>query len=177
MNAVHNSELSADRAGHRGKLRDALTLFDESGVILFSTDAGFLEAVVERDWNSVFRDRAPAWHDESGIFVVGHALLEKFLQPYKSITAHALLLRVNDPFPGKPRASQLSELDENLAARLLDRSILDSPAGLSPVPLMGIPGWWPIREQTASFYEDQQVFRPRRKNGRKAPIYTFIRPC
>ena len=173
MNAVHHSELDASQEGCRGKHRDALTLLDESGVIVISSNAQYLEALAVRDWMSVFRENASAWKDEIKLFVVGHALLEKFLQPYKSITAHALLLRLDDSMLEKPRATLLTQLDEILAERLLVRSILGSPASLSPLPLMGIPGWWSIHEQTEGFYEDQQVFRAPRENSRKAPVYTY----
>ena len=93
------------------------------------------------------------------VFVVGHALLEKFPQPYKSVTAHALLLRLDDLLIEKPRESLLKMLDEMLAENVLADSILDSPANLSPLPLMGIPGWWIAHEQNDDFYADQQVFR------------------
>lgn len=172
MNAVHFHELDSGREGRRGKQRDALTLFDESGVIVVSTNKKYLDAIVQRDWKTVFRESASAWQDEISVFVVGHALLEKFLRPYKSLTAHALLWRLDDSLPEMPRVTLLQMLDEMLATRLLERSILDSPDRLSPLPLMGIPGWWSTPKQDDDFYADQQVFRPFRGSGPKAPIYT-----
>jgi len=124
-----------------------------------------------RHWMSVFRDNASAWHGEIKVFVLGHALLEKFPQPYKSLTAHALLIRLDNSLLAKPRLTLMQMIDEMLAECLLAGSILDSPASLSPLPLMGIPGWWPPLEQNADFYEDQQVFRPLREKSRKAPVY------
>jgi Protein of unknown function (DUF3025) len=171
MNAVHFRELGSGREGRRGKQRDALTLLDESGVIVVSSTMEYLDALAGRDWMSVFRDNASAWHGEIKVFVIGHALLEKFPQPYKSLTAHALLMRLDNSLLAKPRVMLLQMLDEMLAERLLAGSILDSPASLSPLPLMGIPGWWPSLEQNADFYEDQQVFRPLREKSRKAPVY------
>jgi hypothetical protein len=171
MNAVHFRELGSGREGHRGKQRDALTLLDESGVIVVSSTMEYLDALAGRDWMSVFRDNASAWHDGIKVFVLGHALLEKFPQPYRSLTAHALLMQLNSSFLEKPRITLMQMLDKMLAERLLAGSILDSPASLSPLPLMGIPGWWPPHEQNADFYEDQQVFRPLHENSRKAPVY------
>jgi len=171
MNAVHFRELGSGREGRRGKQRDALTLFDESGVIVVSSTMEYLEALAGRDWMSVFRDNALAWHGEIKVFVIGHALLEKFPQPYKSLTAHALLMRLDNSLLAKPRVTLMQMIDEMLAERLLAGSILASPASLSPLPLMGIPGWWPPLEQNADFYEDQQVFRPLREKSRKAPVY------
>ena len=171
MNAVHFRELGSGREGRRGKQRDVLTLFDESGVIVVSSTMEYLEALAGRDWMSVFRDNASAWHGEIKVFVIGHALLEKFPQPYKSLTAHALLMRLDNSLLAKPRVTLMQMIDEMLAERLLAGSILASPASLSPLPLMGIPGWWPPLEQNADFYEDQQVFRPLREKSRKAPVY------
>jgi hypothetical protein len=172
MNAVHFRELGSGREGRRGKHRDALTLFDESGVIVVCSVKENLDALAGRDWNFVFRENASAWHDQIKVFVTGHALLEKFPQPYKSLTAHALLMRLDDLLLEKPRATLLQMLDEILAERLLAGSILDSPASLSPLPLMGIPGWWSPQEQNDDFYADRQVFRIPHENCRKAPVYT-----
>jgi hypothetical protein len=171
MNAVHFRELGPGREGRRGKQRDALTLFDESGVIVVSSVAEYLDALAARDWMSVFRENASAWRDEIKVFVPGHALLEKFPQTYKSLTAHALLLRLDVSLFLQSREKLLQMLDEMLAQRLLAGSILDSPASLSPLPLMGIPGWWPPAGQNDEFYQDRQVFRPPHENCRKAPVW------
>ena len=172
MNAVHFHAQSSGREGRRGKQRDALTLFDESGVIVVSSNKEYLDALAGRDWKCIFRENASAWDDEIKVFVLGHALLEKFPQPYKSLTAHALLIRLDDSFLTQQRVILLQMLDELLAERLLAGSILDSPASLSPLPLMGIPGWWSAQEQNDDFYADQQVFRFPHENCRKAPVYT-----
>ncbi len=176
MNAVHFHALSSGREGRRGKQRDALTLFDESGVIVVSSNKEYLDALAVRDWMFVFRENASAWDDEIKLFVLGHSLLEKFPQPYKSLTAHALLIRLDDSFLKQQRVILLQMLDELLAERLLAGSILDSPASLSPLPLMGIPGWWSTQEENDDFYADQQVFRIPHENCRKAPVYTCSAP-
>jgi len=48
--------------------------------------------------------------------------------------------------------------------------LLNSPADLSPLPLMGIPGWWPRAEQNEAFYSDRQVFRPPAEGISAAPV-------
>ena len=58
----------------------------------------------------------------------------------------------------------LSKLDQQVATVLeaVLPNLTASNRYLHPLPVLGIPGWWPANEQ-ASFYEDTQVFRPRRK--------------
>ena len=171
MNAVHFRELDAGGEGRRGNQRDALTLFDESGVIVCSSNQALLEALARREWDRIFRTGAGDWENEISLFVVGHALLEKFLRPYKAITAQVLLLRLDGALMEQSRTKQLNALDNLVAERLLAGSMLDSPACLSPLPLMGIPGWWPEGRQDDDFYEDRKVFRPLAEKGRVAPVY------
>ena len=164
MNARHYEEVDQERGGRRGKLRDALTLLDESGVIVAGSNPDVLQALVSRDWNTAFVTHRAAWRSELQVLICGHALLEKFLNPYKSMTAHALIFHTTRPV-------SLEQLDVQLGAALSDRHFFDSPAGLSPLPLMGIPGWWPDGEQTADFYADRDVFRPAPVSMTPAPIH------
>jgi hypothetical protein len=174
MNAVHFEESGSGGQGSRGMKRDALTLFDESGVIVISANKNLLGALARKDWKSAFVESASVWKDEIKIIVVGHALLEKFLRPYKSLTAHALLLRMDDSPVESQHKRQLPVIDQLLAERILEGSILESPACLSPLPLMGIPGWWPGGAQDSEFYDDRQVFRPNLAASRaKAHLHLF----
>ena len=160
MNARHYGELGTQSSDRRGKVRDALTLLDESGVIVSGTEPDVLRALAEKDWRSAFVTHRCQWKSGIRITVCGHAILEKFLDPYKSVTAHALLLHTQVMVP-------VEELDCWLASALIQREILESPAVLSPLPLMGIPGWWQEGQQDEAFYGDRDVFRP--DSGRRAP--------
>lgn len=157
----------------RGSQRDALTLFDESGVIVVSSSKGFLEALAARTWNEVFVQQKSLWHKEVLVFVCGHALLEKFLAPYKALTAHALLLHIDEGLARLPREEVLPSLDRGLAVALAQGRMLGSTGSLSPLPLMGIPGWWPDAEQDAGFYADRQVFRAPLPGYVPAPVLAF----
>jgi hypothetical protein len=160
MNARHYGELGSEKSGRRGSIRDALTLLDESGVIVSGREPDVLQALAEKDWNSAFVTHCDKWGTGIRVTVCGHAILEKFLNPYKSVTAHALLLHTPEMLP-------VAELDRWLAKALLECEILESPASLSPLPLMGIPGWWQEGKQNEAFYGDRDVFRP--DTGRRAP--------
>jgi hypothetical protein len=94
----------------------------------------------------MLRDR---WHGAAMPHIVGHALLDKLAAPYKSITAHVI------PLAG--RFDHDAALDE-AAARWVAQPAL-WPRLLLPLPVLGIPGWWPANED-AAFYDDPTVFRP-----------------
>ena len=153
MNSLHYENLDREKDGRRGKLRDALTLLDESGVIVTGSNLPALEALSSRDWEAAFITHQAAWGTELQVLICGHAILEKFLAPYKSVTAHALILHTPDPVSAV-------QLDAFLATALNEAGLLESTASLSPLPLMGIPGWWPSGEQDRAFYDDRDVFRP-----------------
>ncbi len=84
------------KSGSRGQQRDALTLFDECGVIVFSDRLEILEALAERRWSDAFL--ANTFRTSVALSVCGHAMLEKYLSPYKAMTAKALLVYVNTDF-------------------------------------------------------------------------------
>ena len=73
MNAVHYQHLEEESGGRRGKQRDALTLLDESGVIVNGSHAGVLEALAARDWQQAFVGYREAWAGETQVLVCGHA--------------------------------------------------------------------------------------------------------
>lgn len=182
MNSVHFNARKPSKTQSRGKVRDALTLLDESGAIVVSSNADRLDAYATHDWSRVFlagESHSAAselgWqNDDTHVFVCGHALLEKFLKPYKAITAHALLVLVDDEMMAMPRETLLSELDRTLAKLMVNGQLLDTPGCLSPLPVMGIPGWWPHGAQDSEFYADRQVFRLPREGRQKAPIINLV---
>lgn len=170
MNALHHQSWSQGEAGRRGTLRDALTLFDECGVIVFSSDTGFLNALATRQWSTAFRTLGPLWGKTAQLAITGHAMLEKYLAPYKSMTAKALLIHTDLLQDVVNRQTLLQSLDREIAEEFIAGNMLTRPASLSPLPLAGIPGWWPHGLQDDQFYSDPQVFRPAAENLVPAPI-------
>jgi len=169
MNAVHFTEMQQDRIG-RGPVRDALTLFDECGAIVLSDDIGSLELIAAHEWQEIFQKHARRWGQRLHFFICGHALLEKFIHPYKAIAAHVVLIHMEQTSPGEQREQLLRAIDAYLARTLLAASILRTPGDLAPLPVMGIPGWWARSEQDSSFYANRDVFRPRGPKRQAAPI-------
>ena len=169
MNALHYQALPEQSGGNRGRLRDALTLFDECGVIVISDQQSILTALTQRRWKDAFVVKN--FHSSVQLLVCGHAILEKYLNPYKSMTAKALLVHVDTESLSLPRQDILVDIDNKLARKIISGNLLTYPACLSPLPLAGIPGWWPKDEQSNdNFYDDVHVFRPAAEKLKPAPI-------
>lgn len=171
MNALHDQAWSQKPVGSRGRLRDALTLFDECGVILISSH-DVLTALSKRQWPTAFQHLSAYWGTQPQVAIIGHAMLEKYLSPYKAMTAKALLIQTDREFDD--RNEFLEYLDREIADQLLTGTILTTPACLAPLPLAGIPGWWPDADQGDAFYDDMNVFRPPAENLIPAPIFRLF---
>ena len=153
-NALHAVHAGA-AGGGRGPPRDALTLFDESGVIALCADHGLAQMLAEANWRALFVESRAQAVARLQFFVCGHALYEKLLQPYAGITGRVVIVHVSmDAMTADPRTRRA--LADSAAADRL-RSI-ESPAGIPPLPVCGIPGWDPGTE-SPSFYDDRTVFR------------------
>jgi DUF3025 family protein len=165
LNALHVRELlsAADRT-RRGAARDVATLFDEGGAVVAVSDplfADLADLLRGMRWRHLFVARRADVVRHLRCFVFGHALLDKARDPYKAMTAHALLLPVPPDFHPLPVARQVALLDARVAEWLADPSNLVSAAQLGPLPLLGLPGYCEANLKPA-FYDDAQVFRPAR---------------
>mgnify|MGYP001765411854 CR=1 FL=1 len=144
----------------RGAVRDALTLFDENAAFLCSVrHAPVLAALRERNWQAVFQTHRALLGRHPPI-LFGHALLEKLVFPYKSITAHVFPAQAAMDFEaiaGSPGG--LADLDAALSQQLASQ--VWTPKPFVPLPVLGVPRWWAANEQ-ADFYTDRTVFRPLR---------------
>jgi len=136
----------------RGPVRDAITLFDENAILLQAPDA-IWHALLAREWTRLFLELRPLWA-QARLVLFGHALTEKLVVPYKSITGHVY----REPVP-MALGSDIGAWDAWLAARLAAADLAAKP--FTPLPVLGVPGWWPDNQQ-AGYYDDLQVFRPLR---------------
>ncbi|HEY8608713.1 MAG TPA: DUF3025 domain-containing protein [Noviherbaspirillum sp.] len=163
LNARQAAELeqAANRpTSRRGRVRDAATLFDENAAVLVVRDPGLLAALRAHRWFEVFVGQRARFAAGCEVVLFGHALLEKLVTPYKSITAHAWPI-VDDAFFSQPAPDQLSMLDLSTAGDL--HGTLDT-SRFTPLPVLGVPGWW--EHQDEAFYADPTVFRPLRARPR-----------
>jgi hypothetical protein len=146
--------------GERGGLRDALTLLDENGALFVTADPALGAALRGFGWQALFVDNRAAWGRACELRLVGHALLEKLVQPYKACTAHAWIVEAPPAFFDWDEGARRGWLDAHVAAGFDAR--LPSSRGFAPLPVLGVPGWWPANAD-AGFYGDTQVFRPGRR--------------
>lgn len=168
LNARHHEASPADNAGGRGPVRDALTLFDESGVIVLSADAELLSMIRDFRWKPLFWERRAAVINSMEFLPFGHALCEKSLAPYKGITGRGLLFEVAPDFFGLSTEERLASIDQRLALRIADPRALLHTHELAPLPVLGVPGWC-VDNEKSSYYDDRQHFRPGRTGRAFAP--------
>jgi hypothetical protein len=155
ISTLHGADLQ-QYGKPRTPQRDALTLFDEHGVVVAATRRTLLQHALDFDWQRLFWQEHSAWGQDLACFMVGHALLEKMLTPYIGVTAHALLVEVADDFFTLSLAQQQAHLDR-VMARVLREGYLLSPLYLNPLPILGVPGWWD--NESAAFYQQTDYFR------------------
>jgi hypothetical protein len=94
-------------------------------------------------------------------FVFGHAIYEKALEPYRGVTAKALILEMEPAMLDAPSTRLLAEIDSRAAEHFRGTGALASTRGLSPLPVLGVPGWEPANERE-EYYDDASQFRPQR---------------
>ena len=149
LNHLQAREIARAGVGQvRGPVRDAATVFDENALLIQPSDA-LWAALTEHRWLDAFVGLRDDWQ-HTRLWAFGHAALEKAVQPYKSMTVH--LWRV-------PLSLAPADIDAWLAQDLTAEKLSCKP--FSPLPVLGVPGWWDANQDPA-FYEDTRVFRPRR---------------
>ncbi len=150
LNALQAEAIAQAGVGAvRGPLRDAITLFDENGAVLFAP-APLWQALAARDWRRLFIDLRPLWR-QAQLVLFGHALLEKLESPRKPITAHV--------YRGQGAIDSVADVDAWLTGALDAAHLATKP--FLPLPVLGVPGWWPGNENFC-FYDDSLVFRSAR---------------
>lgn len=142
---------------------DALTLFDESGVIVASSDPALLQLLRDFAWKDLFWNNRDEVLAHMRFVILGHGLYEQALRPFIGLTGKALLVDVKETFFGRSLADQLMHLDERAAAILSNAERFLSARELAPLPILGIPGWCEANI-AETFYDDLSYFRPGRRN-------------
>jgi hypothetical protein len=151
LNAAHGEAIARETESLRGRRRDALTVLDESGVWVISRDPALPELLRKHAWLALFRDARGRVENEMCFVVVGHALLEKALAPYPSMTGKCLMLQSESLAPDAAEALAVSALEG-----------VGTPRQLAPLPVQGIPRW-DAANADAAYYANRDIFRPARE--------------
>jgi hypothetical protein len=151
--------------GSRTPVENMLSLFDEGGAVLISSDESMLQQVRDFEWKQLFWQRREEMAKKFACVPFGHAVYEKGLAPYIGMTANCILLKSDEAFFVMNNDQQLAWIDQQLAALLREGTTLQKPKDLNPFPILGMPGWDADNGQE-SYYDNTNYFRPGR--GRKA---------
>ena len=155
-------EQKAAGARNRGPVQDAMTLFDEGGVIVAARDPELLRLIEDFAWKDLFRRNRARVMTDMRFYLFGHALYEKAPNPFTGIAGRGIVFEVDAELLASPLSVQLARLDAVLAARLLDPDRLRSTSELVPVPILGVPGWCPDNTRE-SYYDNLDYFRTGRR--------------
>lgn len=158
LNRLQAAQIAAQGVGTtRGRVRDALTVFDENAAFLHAAPA-LWAALLAQDWRRLFVDLRAQWAPAQ-LVVFGHAALEKLTQPRKAITVHVYRTEFL-PLPNFCADDDSIAAWDRAVSQSLQAELLASKP-FAPMPVLGVPGWW-RGNADFSFYDDASVFRPRR---------------
>ncbi len=163
LNALQAAQIALAGVGKsRGPARDGATIFDENCALLVvradDDGAALVAALRAHAWSEALFTRRGQFGGAAQVWLFGHALMEKLAAPRKAITAHTRVIEAPDAYFSWAHEEQRGWIDRHVAQALAQDGL--STAAFTPLPVLGIPGWWP--GQDAAFYADATVFRPTR---------------
>ena len=150
-------------SGRRSTIENMLSLFDEGGAVILSSDESILKLIRDFQWQKLFWQRRQELESKLKFITFGHALYEKGLAPYVGMTANCILFHVDENVLQQTNQQQLKWIDEQLAALFSEGKTYNKPKDLTPFPLLGLPGW-DKNNESESYYDNVNYFRPGRGN-------------
>ena len=162
INALHIEDGLHDTPNRRSVLRNILTLIDEGGILVASSNPALLGLLRGFAWHELFWQQRAAVLRDMDFVIFGHALYERSLSMHYGSTGRGVLLQVEPAYFGWTIAGRVQHLDARLVALLAQPAHLNDTALLHPVPIKGVPGWDVANEQE-DYYRDARQFRPGRR--------------
>ena len=172
-NGLHLCEQQAREAAGlpgRGPLRDALTQFDECGIVVVSTDPQIPALLARHEGEDAFWRHRQRLDDTTRFLIFGHGSWDQLRAPFVGLCAKALYRVVEPGWLDMPDADRQRETDVWLAARLTRQAF--GKADLFPLPLLGVPGVTPDNA-APEYYRDTRQFRPLRA-GHRTDMHTRL---
>jgi hypothetical protein len=175
FNHWHHDQINRHGLKHRSKLRDLITLFDESGLILLYQDSSLILPLFEYDWKTFFLAQKEQWQAQLIPICFGHGLLEQWLSPHPNITAKTLpILMTENHWPTLQQPWTINDffrLDQLIYehfhkdllkfSEIFDRNEKLPYRTFSPLPMIGIPDY--AENQDEVFYENPKCFKNRKR--------------
>ncbi|GAA5219289.1 DUF3025 domain-containing protein [Corallincola platygyrae] len=158
INALHEKDIITHGLKARTQSRNALTLFDECGVVLAINEERLADLIQQHRWQEAFVTRKSSWSSGISAFTFGHAVYESALKPFVGWCGKALCVLVDDAFGQLSLQKQYQTLDVWLSGGL-QIGLLDNNSSLTPLPILGVPGWWDENCES-DFYQNLDYFRP-----------------
>ena len=162
INQLHIEDGLDNTPNRRSVLRNILTLIDEGGLIVASSNPALLDLLRGFQWHTLFWQQRAAVQREMDFVIFGHALYERALAMHYGSTGRGILLDVAADYFAWDMPQRVRHLDARLAALLDGPAQLTSTSLLHPVPIKGIPGW-DAANQAEDYYRDTQQFRAGRR--------------
>ena len=162
LNRRHVAALTEARkqgSSARGRLRDALTQFDECGVVVAGSCPDLWQTLCAHRWREVFVQRRAELLRTTRFLVFGHASHDALAAPFVGLCGKAAFVEVDAAWLNLAGVAALAALDVRLAALFDSRDFL--PRDWQPLPLLGIPGATADNER-CGYYDDTRQFRPAR---------------
>jgi hypothetical protein len=164
LNALQAAQIEAagGMTKARGPARDAATIFDENAALLVvrasSEGRALADELRAHCWDAALFEKRAMFERDAQLWLFGHALMEKLVAPRKAITAHTRIVFAPGEYFTFDHTAQRAWIDATVAQLLRDEGL--TTASFTPLPVLGVPGWWPGQDH--AFYMDTTVFRPKR---------------
>lgn len=162
LNAAHMREIEQRRRAGlsgRGPRRDALTQFDECGMVVVSSAPDIPALLAAHAWPEVFWQRRAELAGNTAFLLLGHGSWDQLRRPFVGLCARTLHRVVPAGWFAQSFTEQVRDTDRWLAAAIADDTVLQTPRTMYPLPLLGIPGVTADSE-CAAYYRDTRQFRP-----------------
>lgn len=153
---------SGEDLGKRSPVENMLSLFDEGGAVILSSDLSLLQLIRDFEWKTLFWERRAELKNKLSLVTFGHALYEKGLSPYIGMTSNSVLIHVDEKVITSDMSNKLKWIDQSLSTLFQDGKEYAKPRDLSPFPVLGLPGWHAENEDE-KFYENKAYFRSGRR--------------
>lgn len=146
-------------------------VFSDSRELWFINEGFVNEGLINKEFvseglvnNNLVANNLVANNEKTiGAFVFGHGMYEKAFKPFIGFTGKAYCIEVDNNFYQQDKITQYRQLDQLLSNDIKEKKSLSDSGYLSPLPILGIPGW-ADENRVPDFYDNKSYFRPKRKS-------------